>query len=87
MPCLDPQTQKDGVLTNKTAGIQVFVEANMLETHFRAGVFLSYTRVNIGQGTRPKSDRQAAQAFGTLIKEMMGLQPTAGAKGGHAAGP
>jgi hypothetical protein len=43
--------------------------------------------VNIGQGTPPKSDRQAAQAFGTLIKEMMGLQPTAGAKDGHAAGP
>jgi hypothetical protein len=34
--------------------------------------------VNIGQGTTPKSDRQAAQAFGTLIKEMMGLQPTTG---------
>lgn len=28
--------------------------------------------VNIGQGTTPKSDRQEAQAFGTLIKEMMG---------------
>jgi hypothetical protein len=39
MPCLDPQTPKDEVLTNKTAGIQGFVEANMLETHFRAGVF------------------------------------------------
>jgi hypothetical protein len=39
MPCLDPQTPKDGVLTNKTAGIQGFVEAGMLETHFRAGVF------------------------------------------------
>jgi hypothetical protein len=45
MPCLDPQTPKDGVLTNKTAGIQGFVEVDMLETHFRAGVFLSYTRV------------------------------------------
>ena len=42
--------------------------------------------VNIGQGTTPKSDRQAAQAFGTLIKEMMGLQPTTGGEDSHAAG-
>jgi hypothetical protein len=45
MPCLDPQTPQDGVLANKAAGIQGFVEANMLETHFRVGVFLPYTRV------------------------------------------
>jgi hypothetical protein len=39
MPCLDPQTPQDGVLTNKTAAIQGFVEANMLETHSRARGF------------------------------------------------
>ena len=37
MPCLDPEMQQEGVLMNKTAEIQGFVEANMLETHFRAG--------------------------------------------------
>jgi hypothetical protein len=39
MPCLDLQTPQDGVLTNKTAGIQGFVEANVPETHFRVGFF------------------------------------------------
>jgi hypothetical protein len=39
MPCLDPQTPQDGVQTNKAAGIQGFVEAYVLETHFRVGVF------------------------------------------------
>ena len=39
MPCLDPQMPKDGVLMNKTAGIQGFVEVDMLETHFKVRVF------------------------------------------------
>jgi hypothetical protein len=41
MACLDPQTPQQGVLANKTAGIQGFVEANLLETRFRVGVYLS----------------------------------------------
>jgi hypothetical protein len=48
MLCVDPQTPQDGVLTNKTAGIQGFVEVKCAETHFRGGaVFIlqSYTRV------------------------------------------
>jgi hypothetical protein len=31
MPCLDPQTPQQGILTNKTARIQAFVEVNLLE--------------------------------------------------------
>jgi hypothetical protein len=41
MPFLDPQTPQRGILTNKTAGIQGFAEANLIETHFRARVCLS----------------------------------------------
>jgi hypothetical protein len=53
MPCLDPQMQQEGVLMKKTAEIQGFVEANMLETHFRAGgFFLSHTRVRPKQISR-----------------------------------
>jgi hypothetical protein len=44
-PCLAPQTPQQGVLTNKTAEIQGFVEPNLLEAHFRGGVFLSLGRV------------------------------------------
>jgi hypothetical protein len=39
MPCLDPQTPQGKALTNKTAGIQGFVEASMLETHSRVRGF------------------------------------------------
>jgi hypothetical protein len=63
MPCLDPQTPQDGVLTNKRAGIQGFVEANLLlvETHFRVGVFfiLLYTRVPASKRAYPQIVRKA----------------------------
>jgi hypothetical protein len=36
MPSLDPQTPRQGILTNKTAAIQGFVEANLLEAYLRA---------------------------------------------------
>jgi hypothetical protein len=40
IPCLDPQTPQQEILTNKLAGILGFVEANLLETHFRVWVYL-----------------------------------------------
>ena len=39
MPSLDPQWPQQGMLANTPAGIQAFVEANMLETHFKLGDF------------------------------------------------
>ena len=37
-------------------------------------------------GTSPNSDHPAAQAFGTLIKEMMGVAAHSRGEEGHAAG-
>ena len=39
MPSLDPQWPQQGMLANTPAGIQAFVEANVLETHFKLGDF------------------------------------------------
>jgi hypothetical protein len=48
MPSLDPQSPQQGILANTTTGIQGFVEATVLETHFKLGVFFpSYTRVSL----------------------------------------
>jgi hypothetical protein len=52
MPYLDPQTPQEGVLTNKTAGIQDFVEAKVLKTHFRPRGFYP-THVD-GRPSSPK---------------------------------
>ena len=54
MPCLDPQTPQDGVLKNKTAGIQRFVEANCARNTLQGrGFFLSYTRVPVDESLGP----------------------------------
>ena len=52
MPSLDPQTPQDGVLKNKTAGIQGFVEANCARNTLQ-GRLLSYSRVPVDERLGP----------------------------------